>query len=136
MAEPLKNYFGPEVPARIAEMIASSFPAFDREAFLRTALDGFLDLELTPRARQVAGALARHLPEDRGQAIEIVTASLGPEIGERELTGMDSFAYLPMVFFARHNVRASPLSAGWRLRWRGQARPSSYSRGLGPRHCR
>ena len=58
MAEPLKNSFGPDVPARIADMLVAVEPAFDRDAFLRAALDGFEELELTPRARQIADALA------------------------------------------------------------------------------
>jgi hypothetical protein len=41
MAEPLKNYFGPEEPARIADMIQNVDGAFPRGAFLDDALDGF-----------------------------------------------------------------------------------------------
>ena len=41
MSEPLKNHFGPEVPARIGDMIEAVHPAFDREAFLSEALKGF-----------------------------------------------------------------------------------------------
>jgi 3-methyladenine DNA glycosylase AlkC len=68
-------------------------------------LDGLEDLELTPRARQVSDALAETLPEDRRHAMEIITASLGPEIESAELTGMEPFRYLPFVFFvANHGL--------------------------------
>jgi 3-methyladenine DNA glycosylase AlkC len=99
MAEPLKNYFGPEVPARIAGMIEKVDDAFPAEDFLAEALDGYEDLELTPRAWHIARTLRRHLPQDYEQAIEILVASLGPRLETSELTGMDVFIYLPHVFF-------------------------------------
>jgi 3-methyladenine DNA glycosylase AlkC len=99
MAEPLKNYFGPEVPARIADMIQNVDSAFPREAFLADALDGFEALELTPRARHIALALGRHLTQDYERAAEILIASLGPRLEAAELTGMDVFIYLPHVLF-------------------------------------
>ena len=74
MAEPLKNYYGPHVPARIARMIVEVDSAFDHDAFLTDALDGYQALELTPRAWQIAYALGRHLPQDYERAIEILIA--------------------------------------------------------------
>lgn len=97
MAEPLKDRFGPDVPVRIAAMIAAVHPGFPSEAFVARALEGYDDLELTPRARQIAHALAAHLPPDSEAAIAVLVASLGPPI--RRLEGMESFLYLPHVFF-------------------------------------
>jgi 3-methyladenine DNA glycosylase AlkC len=99
MAEPLKNYYGTDVPARIADMIKEVDSSFDAGAFLADALDGYQGLELTPRAWQIADALGRHLPQDYERAIEILIASLGPKLEAAELTGMDVFVYLPHVFF-------------------------------------
>jgi 3-methyladenine DNA glycosylase AlkC len=99
MAEPLKNYYGPDVPARIARMIKEVDNAFEEDAFLADALDGYQALELTPRAWQIADALGRHLPQDYERAIEILIASLGPKLEAAELTGIDVFVYLPHVFF-------------------------------------
>jgi len=99
MAEPLKNSFGTDVPVRIGDLITRVHPDFDRGAFLSAALDGFEDLELTGRARHISNALAGTLPMDREKAIGILMASLGPENLEAELTGMESFLYLPHVFF-------------------------------------
>jgi 3-methyladenine DNA glycosylase AlkC len=99
VAEPLKNYYGPDVPARIARIIKEVDSGFDEDAFLADALDGYQALELTPRARQIAQALGRHLPQDYERAIEILIASLGPKLQVAELTGMDVFVYLPHVFF-------------------------------------
>lgn len=97
--EPLKNQFGPDVAVRIAEMVSAVWPAFDRKLFLALALDGFEELELTPRARHISEALARTLPADRAEAMAILTASLGPASEGEELTGMASFLYLPHVLF-------------------------------------
>ena len=99
MAEPLKNYFGPEIPARIADMIQNVDSAFPREAFLVDALDDYEALELTPRARHIAMALGRHFPQDYQRAIEILIASLGPKLEAAELTGIEVFVYLPHVFY-------------------------------------
>ena len=98
MAEPLKNSFGPDVPVWVADRIEAVFPDFDREAFLQVALDGYDELELTPRARHISTALAGVLPTDRDHAIRILTDSLGPEVGWNELKGMESFRFLPFVF--------------------------------------
>ncbi len=98
MAEPLKNQFGPDVPARIADLIVAAHPVFDRDAFIAASLDGFEDLELTPRARHISDALAEFLPADRGRALEILIEALGL-IDDEELTGMEGFRYLPLVFF-------------------------------------
>jgi len=105
MAEPLKNSFGPDVPELISDMIEQAYPAFERERFLAAALDGYDELELTPRARQISDALAETLPSERDEAMEIIVDSLGPENEESELTGMETFRYLPFVFFvAEHGL--------------------------------
>ena len=99
MAEPLKNQFGPDVPARIADMLTAVDPSFDRDAFVALCLDGFEDLELTPRARHISDALAEFLPADRGRALELIIDSLEAEQDADDLTGMQGFRYLPYVFF-------------------------------------
>jgi 3-methyladenine DNA glycosylase AlkC len=99
MAEPLKNSFGPDVPARIARMIRDVDSAFDAEAFLADVLDGYDALGLTARSRHIARALRHHLPQDYERAIEILVASLGPKLEAPELTGMDVFVYMPHVLF-------------------------------------
>lgn len=99
MAEPLKNRYGPEVPAYIADQIQAVYPAFDRVAFLRDALDGFESLELMPRARHLCQALHQHLPEKFSEALDILTASLGVCLTDARSFGMTAFRYLPHVYF-------------------------------------
>lgn len=99
MAEALKEQFGPDVAERIGDMIVDVYPEFDRRRFVALALHRYDRLELTARARQIAHALAETLPDDRETAIGILVRSLGPPIAGAELKGMESFLYLPHVFF-------------------------------------
>ena len=99
MAEPLKDSFGPHVPRRIAEAIVPVRPSFPVRAFLADVLDGYEDLELTQRARQIARALHAHLPADYDEAIDVLLASLGARIEGDEPSGMATFFYAPHVFF-------------------------------------
>jgi 3-methyladenine DNA glycosylase AlkC len=99
VAAPLKDSFGPDVAARIADSIVAVWPPFRVRAFLGDALDGFDELELTPRARHIARALHAHLPAKYGEAIDVLLDSLGPRIEGEELTGMAAFFYAPHVFF-------------------------------------
>lgn len=103
VAEPLKNSFGPDIPGRIAAMIEAVHPGFPSAEFVAYTLKGYGELELTPRARKIAQALARYLPSEPAAAIRILVASLGPEI--ERLEGMAPFIYLPHVFFvAEHGL--------------------------------
>jgi len=105
MAEPLKNSFSLDVIDRIGSAIHAVHPDFPLDDFVVTATEGFLDLELTPRARHISQALATHLSRDRAEALAILTESLGPPLGEVESDGMASFLYLPHVFFvAEHGL--------------------------------
>ena len=112
MAEALKNMFGPEMVHRAASSIAKVYPEFDSAGFTKTALHGFEDLELTPRCHQIAAAMAGYLPDDRGEAIDILVASLGPELencdpadaspsGVPEIDNnvMSGFFYMPHGYF-------------------------------------
>jgi 3-methyladenine DNA glycosylase AlkC len=99
MATPLKDSFGPDVPARLAEAVAAVDPRFAVREFLAGALDGYDSLELTPRARQTARALHAHLPADYKEAIDVLLASIGPPLEGSELSGMAAFFYAPHVFF-------------------------------------
>lgn len=101
MAEALKDRFGPEVPARIGAMLVRADPGFPVDTFVAEALDGYEDLELTPRARRIADVLGRLLPPRFEDAARLVEASLGPPIDGDELTGlgMEPFVYLPFVYW-------------------------------------
>ncbi|TKB67155.1 MAG: DNA alkylation repair protein [Nitrospira sp.] len=99
MAEQLKNHFGVDVPVTIAGMIATVFPRFPAEDFIRDCLDGYASLELFPRGRKIARAMKRHLPEDYREAAGILIESLGLKRDKAEDSGMAPFLYLPHIFF-------------------------------------
>jgi 3-methyladenine DNA glycosylase AlkC len=99
VAEPLKNQFGPEIPAAIGRMIAAVYPGFPEQDFLCSALDGYDPLSLTERAWKIARTLETHLPDDYAQAVEILLDSLGPKLEQTGGLGMAPFLYLPHVFF-------------------------------------
>jgi 3-methyladenine DNA glycosylase AlkC len=89
------------VPAAIADKLVAVDRSFPRAAFLRDALQDYEGLELTARARHVAVALGRHLPDDYERAVAILVESLGPPLGDPETEGIGiaAFVYLPHVFY-------------------------------------
>jgi 3-methyladenine DNA glycosylase AlkC len=99
MAAPLKDSFGADVPALVAAPFAAVDSNFDVDGFERYCLDGYLELELTPRARRISDGLATFLPADRGRALDLLVASLAHGQDPATFEGMDGFRYLPHVFF-------------------------------------
>ncbi len=103
MAEPLKNSFGPDIPGRIAATIVTVFPEFDVDEFVAFCLDGFADLELTPRGQRIAAGLAAHLPANRERAIQILIDSLDNPPNNEDLGSMSGFFYMPHGYFVAAN---------------------------------
>ena len=103
MAATLKSLFGRDTVERIAAMIAAVHPAFPSEAFAADATRGLARLELLARGDHVAAALRRHLPADYGEALRILVASFGPELGAEGVEGAGTapLLYLPHVAFIR-----------------------------------
>ncbi len=112
MGKLLKDMVGDEVVHRVACDIVAVYEGFDVAGFKSRALIGFDDLELTGRCRQIGAAMADFLPGDRERAIDILIASLGPELencdpadmrgaGGSELDGspMSGFFYLAHSYF-------------------------------------
>ncbi|MGI9622950.1 MAG: DNA alkylation repair protein [Acidimicrobiales bacterium] len=112
MADLLKDNFGPEMIERAAQTIGAVYGKFDGAGFSTMALDGFEELELTPRCRQIADSMAEFLPSDRQRAIGILIDSLGPELencdpAEASAIGdpwfddnpMAGFFYMPHGYF-------------------------------------
>jgi len=99
MAEPLKDSFGPEVPRMLAEWIARVDPSFDSDSFLEAALEGYEELELTPRGWHIARSLRPYLPDKVPEALRLIIQALPPDTPGDRLEGMAAFTYLPFVFF-------------------------------------
>lgn len=105
MAAALKDSFGPEVAARLADLLARVDPGFRSDEFVAAATSGFADLELADRSRAVASALAQHLPGDPADAIELLRASLPDVVEAQRWQGMDSFMLWPYtMYIAEHGL--------------------------------
>lgn len=103
MAEPLKNQYGPAIPAQIARMISGVWKDFDQKRFLADCLDGYETLELMPRGRRIAAVLKKYLPANYPKALDILIRSMGPVNEKTPGDGMSSFLYLPHAFFVAAN---------------------------------
>lgn len=112
MAEPLKNYFGEEIPRRIAGMIAAVHPSFPIKPFLRDVARGYAALELMQRGKRIAECLQQHLPADYEQALRILLASIDVPLPPSTTGGpISSFLYLPHVtFVARYGLEHFDIS--------------------------
>src|SRR5688572_29638255 len=99
MAEPLKNFFNTELIRNISAMLRAVAPAFPEQRFITEASEGLGPRELLERARHIAAAMRRALPDDFERAAELLRASLGPELDRTEDFGMAPFLYLPHVLF-------------------------------------
>jgi hypothetical protein len=94
MAEPLVNQFGPEIPRKLADMLAAVVPGFDADGFVADALFGLGELSLMARGQHLAEVMRRHLPVDDAQAFVCVGLAIEQpvDLGEGSLA---SFLYLP-----------------------------------------
>jgi 3-methyladenine DNA glycosylase AlkC len=92
---PLKELIGPKLVALIGESFSGAAPGFDARTFEQQALEGLEKLELTPRAAQVATALAEQLPSDFRKAAPLIMAAFGPELRQTIGNGLATFFYLP-----------------------------------------
>lgn len=101
MAEPLKAFFSAALVRDIGASLARAHPAFPLEPFVRDAARGLESLELLGRARLIAAALGKHLPQAYAEAIPVILASLGPAHATDELegVGMTPFFYMPHLIF-------------------------------------
>lgn len=113
MADTLKGFFSPSLVRRLAAEIVRVHPAFPERAFVKSATAGLEELELLDRGRHIARALARHLPGEYAEAVDVLVRSLGPEHASDELVGagMAPFFYLPhTLFVAEHGLEHFELS--------------------------
>lgn len=100
MGEPLKNQFGERIPRSLARQIKTVWPQFRERDFLADALDGYEELELMDRGRFIARALARHLPPNYPEALEILMRSIDERRpGDQVEGGMAAFFFLPHTCF-------------------------------------
>lgn len=95
MAEPLKNFFGPEMVECWADWIEGQVAGFRRRDFVRDTLRGFGEMELMPRIRHLGEHIARHLPENFPKAARVLGTILESAPGPTPENPISSFVYLP-----------------------------------------
>ncbi|MEO7962823.1 MAG: DNA alkylation repair protein [Gemmatimonadaceae bacterium] len=111
MADTLKSLFNERMIRSVADDLKKACPALDVRRFMRDALAGLEELELTARGSHVAEVMRLHLPEPYEKAIEIIIASFGAEHANSETFGFEPFRYLPhATFIARHGLDHFELS--------------------------
>jgi 3-methyladenine DNA glycosylase AlkC len=105
MAEALKSFFSRSLVRSLAADLARVEPGFPASRFVAEASAGLDRLELLDRARQIARALAAHLPSDYPAALRVLMRSLPEGRRAPAAGGMSSFFFLPHVLFvAAHGL--------------------------------
>jgi 3-methyladenine DNA glycosylase AlkC len=96
---------------QFAESIAENYPEFDRNNFTWEINNALPGLQFGERSEIITQKLHQYLPPDFPEAVSILINSLGPEIEEDELTGMDGFIIMPQCrFVSRYGLDYFDLS--------------------------
>ena len=99
MAEPFKNMLGEHPIKIIAGHLSNNDSDFNKNRFLKIALDNLDDLSLMQRNRQIVTAMHVCLPDDFIQAKNIIINSLAPENNQTDMQGIHSWLAVPMAEF-------------------------------------
>lgn len=71
-----KDWFDQEMALLLSKQLKQAYPHFDGNAFLKQATNGLEHLEMNARVAQFSEALAAYLPENKENALKILTQSL------------------------------------------------------------
>lgn len=95
----LKRLLGVAAVDCLANNIASVYPKFQAKEFRKSALDNLESLEFMDRAKHIAIALRKYLPDKYENAINVILASLTPPNTATEGLGLAVLFYLPHSCF-------------------------------------
>lgn len=121
---PLKELLGRPLAVLLGRSLAQVVPGFNERRFLQTALQGLDALELMPRAKHLARAMAEQLPADFDDAAPLLIRALGPPLEATEGNGLAIFFYWPHAqYIAEFGVArfASGMRANYELTQRSTA---------------
>jgi 3-methyladenine DNA glycosylase AlkC len=107
----LRSVFNENVVIQFAESITENYPKFDRNNFTREINNALPSLQFGERSELITKKLHQFLPSDFPHAVEILLNSLGPEIEDEELTGMEGFIIMSQCrFVSRYGLDYFDLS--------------------------
>lgn len=92
---PLKQLIDTKLVNLIADSFVAVYPSFRVNNFCKDATQGLEALELKDRARHIAHALNKQLPDDFDAAVDIVIASLGDKLTVTQDYGLAPMFYMP-----------------------------------------
>ncbi len=99
MAVKLKDYYDGECARLLAVMVQKTFPEFDADDYAQEVNQRVGTLELKDRVLVLAEGLRSRLPADYPTAIQILVASLGPELHEEKGMFTSSWHLMPVARF-------------------------------------
>ena len=79
-----KDHFDRSAALALGTQIASAYPDFPTDAFVRDATKGLSELEFADRVRQFSSTLRTHLPQSIPEALDILTRSLPDPLPDTE----------------------------------------------------
>lgn len=103
MAEPFKNMLNRNVVEGMASHFQRHYHSFDEKGFIKSVLEGFEALELKQRTERITQMMVEYLPEDFSHAVQVMEATLGPELihdlsaGGVDDNGISGWAIMPMA---------------------------------------
>lgn len=99
MPSQLKDFYNAAIVSGIAGRVAAAHPPFPATRFTKEVMAALPPLELMDRAKAIAAALRRHLPQEYPAALAILLDSLGPDDDKGGIDGMNGFRHLPFLNF-------------------------------------
>lgn len=97
----LKQFYGGATAQRLGEQIVAVYPAFDIAGYVTAVTTGVIGLELKARLKVLMEEMRLRLPSDYPKAIEILVASLGPELDVNEGIFKQGWFWGPAVLFVQ-----------------------------------
>jgi 3-methyladenine DNA glycosylase AlkC len=92
---PLKLILDLEAITQLGENLETVHPDFDKENFIKNAMEDLKDLSLTERSQHISETMAKFLPKNYSEAIEVILNSLTPPLKETEGNGLATLFYMP-----------------------------------------
>jgi 3-methyladenine DNA glycosylase AlkC len=97
----LKRFYGVEAARLLGNHIVQVYPNFDVESYANAVVKGVQGLELKARLKVMMEALRTRLPQNYPAAIEILVASLGPELDVNEGIFKQGWFWGPVVLLVQ-----------------------------------